>query len=178
MTLSLASSENVQAAQTPLAEEHRAWGTTLVSYHGVEVPARFSDARSEHLAVRQAAGLFDFAFRAKFTLTGEHRVQFLHRIVSNDIKSLTRGRGAYALLLNAQGHILADLRVYADDDRLWVDTDADLAGKAAAILKRYIIADRVEIEAPPTFAVSVQGPRAREVLEPASNHSNRRWIIA
>jgi glycine cleavage system T protein len=165
MTLSVASTESSQVAQTPLAREHRARGATLAAYHGAEVPARFTDSRAEHQAVRQAAGLFDFSFRAKLVLTGEDRVKFLHRILSNDIKSLTPGHGTYALLLNAQGHILADLRVYADDDRLWIDTDADLAGKARAILRRYIIADRVEIETRPLFSVALQGPRSREIVQ-------------
>jgi glycine cleavage system T protein len=164
VTLSLVSSEGSKMARTPLAREHQARGATLGAYHGAEVPALFTDSRAEHQAVRQAAGLFDFSFRAKLVLTGEHRAKFLHRILSNDIKNLTRGHGTYALLLNAQGHILADLRVYADDDRLWIDTDADLAEKAAAILRRYVIADRVEIEPCQLFSAAVQGPRSREAV--------------
>lgn len=165
MTPPVASIKSSQAARTPLADLHRARSATLVNYHGAEVPAHFTDPRAEHLAVRQAAGLFDFSFRAKLVLTGEDRVKFLHRILSNDIKNLTSGHGTYALLLNAQGHILADLRIYADDDRLWVDTDADLAGKAAAILRRYIIADRVEIEPRQLSSVALQGPRSREIAQ-------------
>lgn len=165
MTLSVGSMESSLVVRTPLADEHRARGATLVAYHGAEVPARFTDFRAEHQAVRRAAGLFDFAFRAKLALTGEHRIKFLHRILSNDIKSLTAGHGTYALLLNAQGHILADLRVYADDDRLWIDTDADLAEKATAILRRYIIADRVEVEPLQLSSVALQGPRSRGILQ-------------
>ena len=165
MTLSLTSTESSQAAQTPLGDQYRARGVTLVAYHGAEVPARFTDPSAEHQAVRQAAGLFDYSFRSQLALTGEHRTKFLHRILSNDIKSLTAGHGTYALLLNAQGHILADLRVYADDDRVWIDTDADLVEKAAAILRRYIIADRVQIEQRQLFSVALQGPRSREIVQ-------------
>lgn len=165
MTLSPAPAESSGLLQTPLAPEHRARGATLAAYHGAEVPARFADPRAEHEAVRQAAGLFDFAFRSKLVLTGEHRLKFLHRILSNDIRNLASGHGTYALLLNAQGHVLADLRVYADDDRVWLDTDADLAAKAASILRRYIIADRVEIEPSGFFSMVLQGLRSREILQ-------------
>ena len=51
----------------------------------------------EHLAVRTAAGLFDFSFRAKFAMKGRDRVRFLHRIVSNDVKSLAAGRESMPL---------------------------------------------------------------------------------
>jgi glycine cleavage system T protein len=156
---------DLQLRQSPLAREHLARGATLAAYHGAEVPVRFQDEGSEHQAVRTSAGLFDFSFRSKFALTGEHRVRFLHRIVSNDVKNLPAGHGTYATLLNAQGRILADLRIYADEDRLWIDTDADLAEKAMTNLKRYIIGDRVEIEPSELCAAAIQGPQSKKVLQ-------------
>jgi glycine cleavage system T protein len=153
------------ALRSPLADYHVAQGATLGEYHGAVVPARFSGPREEHTAVRQAAGLFDFSFRAKFAMTGEHRVRFLQGMVTNDVKSLAPGHGAYAALLNAQGHILADLRIYCAEDRFLIDTDADLRDKARQSLQRYIIADRVALEPLPLFALAFQGPRARPLLE-------------
>ncbi len=150
--------------RSPLADDHLARGVTLAAYHGAEVPLHFGDARSEHEAVRSAVGLFDFSFRSKFILTGEHRVRFLHRIVSNDVKSLSVGQGTYATLLSAQGRILVDLRIYVEEDRLWVDTDADLAEKAISGLRRYIIGDRVEIAPGDLYAVAIQGPRSVEAF--------------
>lgn len=151
--------------ETPLAQEHLAAGAKLAPYHGAEVPLRFGDPAVEHKAVRAAAGLFDFSFRSKFTLTGEHRTRFLHRIVSNDIKALSPGQGTYATLLSAQGRILADLRIYLDEDRIWVDTDADLTEKAIGVLRRYIIGDRVEIEPSGLASVAFQGPTAWSTLK-------------
>lgn len=156
---------DTQLLRSPLADEHLASGATLAAYHGAEVPLCFRDPRSEHETVRKSAGLFDFSFRSKFALTGEHRVRFLHRIVSNDVKNLSTGQGTYATLLNAQGRILADLRIYADEDRLWADTDADLAEKAINTLKRYIIGDRVEIAPSDLYAVAIQGPQSREAIQ-------------
>jgi aminomethyltransferase len=68
-------------------------------------------------------------------------------------------------MLNAQGQILADLRVYCAEDRLLLDTDAALRDKVVALLKRYIIADKVVIEPVALFALAFQGPRARPLLE-------------
>ncbi len=154
-----------QAVRSPLADYHVSQGTSLGEYHGAVVPTRFSNAREEHAAVRQAAGLFDFSHRSKFVMTGEHRVRFLQGMVTNDVKSLTPGHGTYATMLNAQGHILADLRIYCAEDRFLIDTDADLREKATQSLQRYIIADRVALEALPVFTLAFQGPRARPLLE-------------
>ncbi len=151
--------------QSPLADFHLSQGATLGEYHGAVVPARFSNSRDEHQAVRTAAGLFDFSFRAKFAMKGRDRVRFLHRIVSNDVKSLAPGQGVYATLLNAQGQILADLRIYAAEDRLLVDTDRDLRTKALEVLRRYIIGDQVELEALDLYALAFEGPRAPGLVE-------------
>ncbi|HEY6293492.1 MAG TPA: aminomethyltransferase family protein [Terriglobia bacterium] len=164
MTTPPAPSDSLRLLRSTLAADHLEHSVALAVYHGAEVPLGFSDVHAEHRAVRAAAGLLDFSFRSKFTLSGEHRVRFLHRIVSNDVKSLSTGQGTYATLLNAQGRILADLRIYADADRLWVDTDADLAEKAMNILRRYIVGDRVEVEPQAVYAVALQGPVSRGVL--------------
>jgi len=151
--------------RSPLSDYHLSQGATLGEYHGGIVPARFTNAAEENQAVRTAAGLFDFSFRAKFAMKGRDRVRFLHRIVSNDVKSLAAGEGIYATLLNAQGQILADLRIYAAEDRLLVDTDADLRAKAIELLRRYIIGDQVELEPLELYALAFEGPRAHGLLE-------------
>jgi glycine cleavage system T protein len=156
---------NADLMRSPLADYHVSQGATLAEYHGALVPSRFTDPFQEHLAVRAAAGIFDFSFRAKFELAGRDAQKFLHRIVSNDINRLSAGEGTYATLLNPQGQILADLRVYATQDRLLVDTDADLRAKAMAILRRYIIGDRVQAEPLETCALAFEGPKATGLLE-------------
>lgn len=150
--------------RSPLAEYHASQGAVLGEYHGAVVPARFSAPRVEHEAVRKAAGLFDFAFRARFAVKGEDRVSFLQGMVSNDVKRLAPGQGIYALLLNVQGQILADLRIYCEAERFLVETDADLRAKVVQTLQRYIIMDQVELESLEQFGLALQGPRAQPLL--------------
>ncbi len=154
-----------EAFRSRLADYHLAQGATLGEYHGAIVPVRFSEAAAEYRALREASGLLDLAFRAKFAMKGRDAQRFLHRIVSNDIKSLAPGQGTYAALLNAQGHILADLRIYVCEDRILIDTDADLRDKAMTTLRRYIIGEAVEAEAVELDALGFEGPRARGLLE-------------
>jgi glycine cleavage system T protein len=151
-------------SRSPLADFHASQGATLAEYHGAAVPARFTDPAAEHLAVRRAAGLFDFSFRAKFAMKGADRARFLQRIVSNDVKNLAAGQGTYATLLTAQGHIVADFRIYCTEDAFLFDTDADLRDKAMQSLCRYIIGERVELQPLESSALAFQGPRARGLL--------------
>ena len=151
--------------RSPLASFHQSQGANLAEYHGALVPERFTDSSGEHRSVRESAGLFDFSFRSRFVMKGQDRAKFLQRIISNDVKNLAPGQGTYATLLTPQGHIAVDFRIYCTDDAFLFDTDADLRDKALAGLKRYIIADRVTVEPMESFALSVQGLNARDVLE-------------
>jgi glycine cleavage system T protein len=153
------------AIKSPLADYHVSQGVTLGEYHGAVVPARFTDCVAEHQAVRQASGLFDFSFRAKFLVRGRDHALFLHRMVSNDVKKLSPGQGTYAVFLTPQGHILADLLLYCAEDCFLIDTDADLREKAVTGLARYVVADKVEMEPLELYTVAFQGPRARQLLE-------------
>ena len=150
---------------SPLADYHVSQGATLGEYHGAVVPARFTNPAAENRAVRTASGLFDFSFRAKFRMKGRDHARLLQRLVSNDVKKLVPGQGTYATLLNAQGHIVVDLRLHCAEDGFLVDTEADLREKSIQSFRRYIIADQVEIEPLDLYAVAFQGPRARGLLE-------------
>jgi folate-binding protein YgfZ len=148
-----------------LQNEYSRLGTALGSFRGAQAPLRFDDPRLEYLAVRQTAGFFDYTFRTRYSATGSDRVRFLHSMVSNDVKSLTAGQGTYALLLDARGHILADLRIYAAAEDLLLEFDAAWAEKALAALNYYNVGGRVPITAVEGAAISFQGPRARALLE-------------
>ena len=150
---------------SPINDYHSSQGAALAEYHGAMVPARFTDPAAENRAVRSASGLFDFSFRGKFRMKGRDHARLLQRLVSNDVKKLTPGQGTYAMLLNAQGHIVVDMRLYCAEDCFLVDTDADLREKAIHSFRRYIIADQVEIELLDLYAVAFQGVRARGLLE-------------
>ncbi len=151
--------------RSPLADYHISQGATLGEYCGAVVPARFSDPTKEHQAVREAAGLFDFSFRAKIAVRGEDRIRFLQGMVTNDVEGLAPGQGTYAMMLDAFGHILADMRIVRAEDRLLIDTDAALRDKIMKTLERYIIMDQVELQPLELYALAFQGPRSRPLLE-------------
>jgi folate-binding protein YgfZ len=150
--------------RTPLDETIEHAGP-LTEYHGALVPAWYTDPIAEHRAVRQSAGVFDFAFRCRFTAQGADRVRFIHSMVSNDVKRLSAGQGTYAVLLDVRGHILADVRIFSTEDKLIIETDRDLLDKVLQTLNRYNIGNRVPLEPMEPPAVSIQGPHSRSIVE-------------
>ncbi|HXX43169.1 MAG TPA: glycine cleavage T C-terminal barrel domain-containing protein [Candidatus Acidoferrales bacterium] len=151
---------------TPLIDAHRAAGAQLAEFQGCTLPERFSDFEKEYRAAKQSVGLIDSNWHAILVLAGRDRVQYLHNISSGDIKSLAEGRGTLALLLNPQGHILAELEVYALPEKLLVLSHVSQRERTVATLKKYVIGSHVQIDdqTDRMGSVAVEGPRAMEVI--------------
>ena len=154
---------------TPLLNEHRAAHAQLAEYHGCLLPGIFSDLLSEYRAAKETVAIFDTNWYAIFSLSGPDRVRYLNAVVSNDIKSVGEAYGTRALLLNPQGHILAELEVYALAEKLLVRTHASVRERTFATLDKYIIMDDVTLEdlTDQLGSFAVEGPQAGTVVAQA-----------
>jgi len=154
---------------TPLIHEHQATGATLASYHGCTLPEQFTSFSAEYWAAREAVAIFDTNWHTIVELTGPDRVRYLNAIVSNDVKSLGEGRGTLALLLNPQGHILAELDIYAMQEKLLVLSHASVRERTVATLDKFIIMDDVILsDVTDQFgSLAIEGPRAGTVIAEA-----------
>jgi folate-binding protein YgfZ len=96
-------------------------------------------------ALRHGCGLADRSSAGRLELLGADRQRFLNAYVTCDVKGLAAGQGAYGFFTGPQGRILADVAVLAHGDRLWLELPPGQAGPIAEHLKKYLIADRVEM---------------------------------
>ncbi len=160
--------------QTPLLEEHRSQNAHLAEFAGCELPESFAGFDAEYRAARERVAIFDTSWNTIWLVGGRDRVQYLHNITSNDIKALAEGCGTLALLLNPQGHILAELEVYALPERLLVRSHASQRERTLSTLKKYVIGSKVEIddvtERMGSFAV--EGPKAADALRQLTTIEN------
>src|SRR6266704_2995631 len=117
-------------------------------------------------ALRDGAAWMDLSARGRIVARGRDRARLLHAITSNEIKKMSPGAGCYAFLLTPQGRILADLNLFCLDDRFLLDTEPELREKVHQHIRRYIIADQVELEdvSASTGCIGVEGPGAAAVL--------------
>ncbi len=99
-------------------------------------------------------------------VTGEDRVRWLNGMVTNSVQALTPGEGAYSFLLSAQGRIQGDAVVWAEADRLLLQTSAGQVEPLMALLDRFIIMDDVELAdlTPEAYGLLLAGPKAVETL--------------
>src|SRR5215813_2242479 len=97
-------------------------------------------------ALRNGAGLLDLSGRGEIIARGRDRARLLHNVSSNEVKKMTPGQGCYAFLLTTQGRIQADLNLFCFDDHFLIDTEPELREKVLAHVRKYIIADQVDLE--------------------------------
>ncbi len=151
---------------TPLLEKHRAAGAQIAEFYGCDLPKRFSGLEKEYWAAKQNVALCDTNWQAILVLTGRDRLSYLHAISSQDIRALQKGQGGLALLLNPQGHILAELEVYALADKLLVLSHAGFRERTVGTLKKYVVGSQVHIDdqTDQMGSLALEGPQALRTL--------------
>jgi folate-binding protein YgfZ len=150
----------------PLHEFHHSLNAQFGKLNGAEIVVSYGDVLAEHAALRESAGVLDLSFRSRICLTGADRARFLHGQVTNDINLLRAGEGCYAAITTAKGKMESDANIYALQDELLLDFEPGLTQKISQRLEKFIVSDDVQVVdvAPLYGLLSVQGPRAREVL--------------
>ena len=106
-------------------------------------PLYFGDAAAEHRAAVESAALFDLSGRARIEVTGDERASFLHNFCTNDVNSLSPGRGCEAFATDVKGRILGHLFVSAGDDALWIDSVPGSEAFLIEHLEKYVITEDV-----------------------------------
>jgi glycine hydroxymethyltransferase len=174
--------------RTPIYETHRKLGAKLIPFAGWEMPVWYSSVTEEHLAVREAAGLFDVAHMGVYQVEGTEAVSFLDSVVGNDIASLGVGQSLYTHFLDPNSHVIDDLLVYhrsaekylvvvnaSNDDKDWAWLNAVKSGKVQvdqerpwtrAFSRGAILRNLRDPKEGKDMRVDIalQGPRSREIL--------------
>jgi aminomethyltransferase len=152
--------------ESPLLELHRASGATIGEFFGTKLPARFGEFAEEYSALRRAVALVDTNFRATFSFAGPDRNRYLNALLTSNVRDLKPGQGTVGLLLNPQGHILAEVETFALEPRILALSHAMVGERTYSTFEKFIIMDDVELEdvTPLTGTLDLVGPRAAKLL--------------
>jgi len=155
--------------RTALFDCHVAAGAKLVPFAGWEMPVQYAGVREEHLAVRERAGVFDVSHMGEVETRGPGALDFLQRMLSNDVSKIAVGGAQYSVLCREDGGVLDDLFTYRlGEDRFLTVTNASNHDKDLAWLRAHAadfdveLTDRLDDYA----MLAVQGPDARALLAP------------
>jgi aminomethyltransferase len=157
--------------RTALFSAHQKLGAKLIDFGGWEMPVQYTSITDEHLAVRNAAGIFDISHMGEVTVSGAAAAEFLNQLLTNDIKKLTPGLGQYTLMCNERGTVIDDLYAYrlcGDVYFLIINAsriEADVAWMQAQAAKFPQRSELTLTDASHNYAaIAVQGPRVKDFI--------------
>ena len=125
--------------RTPLYQAHKDLGAKVIPFAGWEMPVWYTSVIEEHLATRQAAGLFDVAHMGVYSVEGADAASFLDTICGNDCGGLAPGESLYSQFLTPDAEVIDDTLIYRraydkylvvvnasndDKDRTWFEVGA------------------------------------------------------
>jgi aminomethyltransferase len=153
---------------TPFTQKHIDLGAKMAEFAGYNMPISYTGINDEHLAVRRNAGVFDVSHMGEFILKGEHALDLIQRVTSNDASKLTAGKAQYSCMPNEKGGIVDDLLVYCiEENKVYmIVVNASNIDKDWNWIVRHND-NNVEMHniSDDTCLLAVQGPNATRILQ-------------
>jgi aminomethyltransferase len=168
LALSLSSTPAPVLRKTALHGVHRRLGAKMVDFGGWDMPVEYSGITEEHLAVRNAAGLFDVSHMGDIQFRGPGSLAAVQAISMNDASRLATGQAHYSAMLYPQGTFVDDMLVhkFGDNDYLLVinagtrEKDFQWIRSQVGAFPGVHVADYSDY----FTQLAIQGPRAQEIL--------------
>jgi aminomethyltransferase len=154
--------------QTPFTDKHIALGAKMVEFAGYNMPISYSGINDEHAAVRTNAGVFDVSHMGEFIIKGEHALDLIQRVTSNDASKLKAGQAQYSCLPNDNAGIVDDLLVYCIEENkvyMLVVNASNIEKDWNWISKHNSKKAEMHNISEKTGLLAVQGPNATKILQ-------------
>jgi aminomethyltransferase len=151
--------------------DYHASHAKLTEFAGYEMPLWYTTTTEEHLAVRNASGIFDVSHMGRFEVRGPRSTSFLEGLVPTAVQPQPPGKAFYTLLLNDRGGIIDDLIIERlEVERYMVVVNAanvqtDLRHMMDHAPTGLEFNDMTET----TAMVAIQGPSASVSLQPLTD---------
>jgi aminomethyltransferase len=157
---------------TPFTQKHIKLSAKMAEFAGYNMPISYSSITDEHAAVRKNAGVFDVSHMGEFILKGEHALDVIQRLTTNDASKLVAGKAQYSCFTNNNGGIIDDLIVYCiEESKVYM-----LVVNASNIEKdwNWITSNNTKNAelhniSDKTCLLAIQGPNAAKILQPLTD---------
>lgn len=152
--------------RTACNQLHKSLGGKMVEFAGWEMPIQYEGIVPEHLAVRNALGVFDVSHMGKVKMLGEKAREFVSLIQTNVPPELWKNN--YGHFLNEEGMILDDTIVYNLGGEYFCIPNAATKDTILNWFRKNAIPGvRFEDKTDEWFCIAVQGKRTEEFVKRA-----------
>lgn len=159
--------QEAEASLTP-------YGPTLVQAGGtavsVEVVETFGELEIEYAAIRKSCVVLDQPNRGVVEVTGRDRLEFLNRMLTQELKDLSPFSMKRSFWLNRKGRIDADMRVIDLPLATYLEMDVHAVARTVETLSGYVVMEDVQVRdiTPNVHRLALHGPTAGELMQALS----------
>ncbi len=153
--------------KTPLYDVHIEEGGKIVPFAGYLLPVQYgAGVIREHMAVRQACGLFDVSHMGEILFTGPTALATLNHLITNDYSAMPLNKVRYGVMCAHDGGTIDDLVVYKFGEECYLavvnasNREKDFAHMSANLLD----GTRAEDISDSVAQLALQGPNAPAIL--------------
>ncbi len=159
--------------KTVFNTKHHQLGARIIEFAGYEMPVEYAGIISEHLAVRNSAGIFDVSHMGEIWVKGPGARSLLDRVLSNDPGILTQGKAQYTCFPNGRGGIVDDLIVHHFDAEkyLLVVNAANIEKDWNWLKSQNKFGAVLENASGRISQLAIQGPNALKILQKLTSHN-------
>ena len=153
---------------TALTATHIELGAKMVPFAGYNMPVSYEGVNAEHETVRKSVGVFDVSHMGEFLITGEHALELIQKVCSNDASKLSDGKAQYSYLPNTTGGIVDDLIIYRfNAEKYLLVVNASNIEKDWNWISQYNTMDATMRDLSDEYSLlAIQGPKAAEAMQP------------
>ncbi len=154
--------------RSPLHEWHERSGGKLIDFYGWELPVQYTSIMDEHMAVRQAAGMFDISHMGQIMIEGTGAFDFIQKLITGDLTRVNeKGLGVYGHMCLPTGGVIDDVFVYGlkDAKRYLMIVNGATHEKDMAWLTKHVTPGVTLTDLSERAGFAIQGPKALEIIK-------------
>ena len=170
------------AITSPLKRMHQEAEASIAAYgpaiatgadeppEAVEIVETYGDLELEYAALRKHCIVLDQPYRGVVEVTGPDRLEFLNRMLTQELKDLSPFSMKRSFWLNRKGRIDADVRVIDLPHATYLEMDVHAVARTVETLATFVVMEDVSIRNvnAAVHRFGVHGPTAGELLQALS----------
>lgn len=135
--------------------------------------------RSAVQAARRSAAWTHRSGGAVVRCSGSDRIDFLHRMTTNDLTKLVPDHGIQTVIVNEKARIIDVVMVLQGNDEAMLFGSQGTSTQITSWLKKYVITDDVRFadQSSQNGCIEIMGPRSAEVVEGMFSIDCSKWSL-
>tara|TARA_R100001369_G_scaffold20091_1_gene36791 strand:- start:291613 stop:292731 length:1119 start_codon:yes stop_codon:yes gene_type:complete len=156
-----------QMKKIALNDIHESLNAKMVPFAGFNMPVSYEGVNIEHETVRKDVGVFDVSHMGEFLISGEHALELIQKISSNDASKLIDGKAQYSCMPNEDGGIVDDLIIYRfNSEKYILVVNASNIEKDWNWIAHHNTMDATMKDLSDEYSLlAIQGPKAAEAMQ-------------